>query len=192
MESISLPHRLKRAGVLLEQENGSSRLVVNSKYWSRYHASGNNHKEAFDNYRKSIFEPENWRAVAAELFADLDSYRWLLSDREPESLMALWNDLVDCVMREAYDAPKNEDAIGRVYAYSEWCLAQDTSTADDIAGEFSSCVYICFWEWLPMVPAALEDMPNWISRSEIEEFITDNPFMTDDIEKIRASYELAG
>jgi hypothetical protein len=66
---------------------------------------------------------------------------------------------------EAYKAPRNEDLISRIYAFADWCCSQPRgTTAEDDLG---SCVRVCFYEHIPQVPEALEDMPRWFSLDDV-------------------------
>lgn len=51
--------------------------------------------------------------------------------------------------------------IRRVYEYCSWCLAQPME--EDLA----RCVVDCFFELIPTLPEAGEDMPRWWSRSDV-------------------------
>ena len=65
----------------------------------------------------------------------------------------------------AYKDPRNEDLISRIYAYADWCCSQpEGSTAEDDLG---SCVCVCFYEHIPEVPEALEDMPRWFLKEDV-------------------------
>ena len=68
--------------------------------------------------------------------------------------------------REAYKSPRNEDLIRRIYAFAAWCESQPPgSTAEDDLG---TCVTVCFTEHIPTIPEALDDMPRWFTREEVE------------------------
>src|SRR5437016_3383475 len=76
----------------------------------------------------------------------------------------LWMEL-RMAFEEAYKTPRNEDLISRIFAFAHWCCAQPQgSTAEDDLG---TCVAVCFYEHIPGLPEALEDMPRWLSRSDV-------------------------
>jgi len=81
-----------------------------------------------------------------------------------DSPYSLWYELTRAFSR-AYIAPRNEDLISRIYAFSDWCLNQPEgkTAADDLA----TVVCSCFYEHIPESPEALEDMPNWFPRSDV-------------------------
>ena len=51
--------------------------------------------------------------------------------------------------------------IRRAYEYCRWCL--DQSVEEDLA----RCVVTYFFECIPTLPEAVEDMPRWWSRSDV-------------------------
>jgi hypothetical protein len=86
--------------------------------------------------------------------------------REPEewgregSPSDLWDVLWEA-FAEAHLSPRNDGLIQRVYEYCRWCLEQP---ADQ---ELVDSVVLGFFERIPTVPAAVEDMPRWWTRTEI-------------------------
>jgi hypothetical protein len=81
-----------------------------------------------------------------------------------QSPYALWFELRDA-FEEAYKDPRNEGLIARIYDYANWCCSQpEGKTAEDDLG---TCVCTCFYEHIPELPAALEDMPRWFSQSDV-------------------------
>lgn len=78
--------------------------------------------------------------------------------------MSLWGEII-FYFDEAYEEPRNEDFIYRVYAYADWCLAQDVGqTAEE---HLPTCVAICFWEHIPTFEPARNDMSRWISFEDV-------------------------
>ena len=74
----------------------------------------------------------------------------------------LWIDL--CLEFErAYQEPRNEDLITRIYAFANWCLNQD----DEGPEHLPTIVCTHFLEHIPTWPAAREDMPRWFTREEV-------------------------
>jgi hypothetical protein len=100
-----------------------------------------------------------WGREAFKKFPELiDRFDFVQSPHE------LWFELRDA-FEEAYREPRNEDLISRIYSYANWCCAQpEGKTAEDDLG---TCVCACFFEHIPELPAALEDMPRWFSRSDV-------------------------
>lgn len=81
-----------------------------------------------------------------------------------QSPYELWFELKEA-FEDAYKDPRNEDLISRIYDYAHWCGSQpEGKTAETDLG---SCVCACFYEHIPELPAALEDMPRWFSRSDV-------------------------
>lgn len=79
---------------------------------------------------------------------------------------SLWSELSDA-FEEAYDEPRNEDLIKRIYEYGDWCCTQSPGeTAEDDLG---TCVAVCFFEHIPEIPRALDDMPRWFTREDVLE-----------------------
>lgn len=77
---------------------------------------------------------------------------------------AVWHILWE-VFADAYGDPRDDDRIRRVYGYCDWCLGQPPgSSADDDLG---SCIAVCFFEMIPTLPPALEDMPRWWTRADV-------------------------
>jgi hypothetical protein len=101
-----------------------------------------------------------WRETARQMFPEL-----LEEIAEAENPWLFWFDLRDA-FRRAYDAsPRDESLIRRIYAYSDWCFdaPRGKAAADDLA----TCAALCFWEHIPMHPAARDDMPRWFTLEEI-------------------------
>ncbi len=83
---------------------------------------------------------------------------------ESDNPMQLWIEIV-LAFDEAYEEPRNENFIKRVYDFENWCLAQDKG---ETAGEhLPTCVTTAFWEHIPTNRAAREDMPRWFSLEEV-------------------------
>lgn len=81
----------------------------------------------------------------------------------PHSLWIESNWLFD----KAWEAdPPNRSLIDRIYAFSDWCVAQpEGKTAED---DLVTVVCVCFLEHIPTIPAALRDMPNRFTWDEVE------------------------
>lgn len=101
---------------------------------------------------------DDWRKEAHSRFPELED------PDKIESPYSLWLELLE-VFEEAYQPPRNEEMIKRIYAYAEWCETQPRGikAEDDLA----TCVCVCFYEHIPDNQYSLEDMPRWFSRSEV-------------------------
>jgi len=101
----------------------------------------------------------DWGKEAFQRFPELiDRFDTVQSPYE------LWFELREA-FEDAYKDPRNEDLISRIYDYANWCgLQPEGKTAETDLG---SCVCVCFYEHIPELPAALEDMPRWFARSEV-------------------------
>ena len=101
-----------------------------------------------------------WRAEAFARFPEL------VEDfgESEESPYAVWS-ILWVAFALAYQPPRNDDMIQRVYEYCHWCLGQPkgTSAEDDLG----SCICVCFFEDIPTLPEAVEDMPRWWSRADV-------------------------
>lgn len=81
-----------------------------------------------------------------------------------ESPGALWIELSDA-FRQAYKDPRNEDLISRIYAYADWCCMQPEGNTEE--SDLASSVVVGFYEDIPTIPEALEDMPRWFKLSDV-------------------------
>jgi hypothetical protein len=55
--------------------------------------------------------------------------------------------------------------VADIYAYAGWCCRQPPgTTAEDDLG---TCVATCFFEHIPTIPPALEDMPRWWTIDDV-------------------------
>jgi hypothetical protein len=100
-----------------------------------------------------------WQSMAMQLLPEMQS-----DVLRAETPMALWAELVHA-FDEAYEQPKNDDFIKRVYRYADWCLTHDVGeTAEQ---HLPTCVAICFWEHLVTNEAARKDMPRWITWDDV-------------------------
>lgn len=102
---------------------------------------------------------QEWQVKALEILPEIKE-----DILESENPMYLWIMIV-LAFDDAYEEPRNESFIKRVYDYEEWCLRQDEGeTADE---HLPTCVVTAFWEHIPTNQAAREDMPRWFSLEEI-------------------------
>ena len=88
---------------------------------------------------------------------------------EADSVMALWIELV-CVFEKAYRCdPPDEKTIAAIYSYADWCI--QAPRRPDAGHDPLSAVTVCFYEDIPTIRQARDDMPRWFKYSEI----ADNP-----------------
>lgn len=109
---------------------------------------------------------QEWQRKALELLPEMQD-----EILESENPMQLWIELSLC-FDEAYEEPKNESFIRRVYDYENWCLTQDAQTAkrdvtERAENHLPTCVAVAFWEHIPTNKAAREDMPCWFSVEDV-------------------------
>ena len=104
---------------------------------------------------------EKWLAEAVERFPEIQDD---LDFEFVDSPMSLWHEIWWAFER-AYEPPRNEDFIRRVYAFADWCSVQERG--DNAANDLLTCVAVCFYEHIPTSPAARADMPRWFERNEV-------------------------
>lgn len=102
-----------------------------------------------------------WRDEAFARFPELED-RLLLCEEGGSELSPhdVWEVLWEA-FSEAHKVPRNDGMIRRVYEYCDWCLGQPVE--EDLA----RYVIACFFEMIPTLPEAVEDMPRWWSRSDV-------------------------
>jgi hypothetical protein len=95
-----------------------------------------------------------WRQKAVELFPEL-----VTRFEDADTPYLLWFQLLDAFVRAYEQTPRDESLIRRIYQYSDWCCdqPQGETAADDLV----TCVAVCFYEEIPPIPKAREDMPRW-------------------------------
>ena len=104
---------------------------------------------------------ESWRARALELLPEVDPRCECI-----DSPMMLWIEIRSPFER-AYEEPRNEDFIRRVYEYAFWCLEHGDDSVADAREHLPTCVAVAFYEDLPTHPATRADMPRWFTRQEV-------------------------
>ncbi len=78
--------------------------------------------------------------------------------------MMLWTEIA-VAFEKAYDEPRDESLIKRVYLFSRWCLEQETD--DPAANHLPTCAIVCFYEHLPTRASMRDDMPRWFTRRDV-------------------------
>lgn len=111
----------------------------------------------------------DWREKADALFPELaEEFEWV------DSPMSLWITL-NTEFKLAYEEPRNESLIHRVYEYANWCVQQEQTEEKDATKHLLTCVVVCFWEPLPTNHNARADMPNWFTYEDI---VSDRPIFS--------------
>jgi hypothetical protein len=100
-----------------------------------------------------------WRKAAIKRLPELRK-----EIAKAENVMSLWIELT-FVFERAYQEPRNDDLISRIYSYAHWCW--DAEKNDDAGRDPSTAAYVAFLEDIPNIPAAREDMPRWFTFEEI-------------------------
>lgn len=99
-----------------------------------------------------------WQSVALKTLPEMRS-----EITRAEDPLTLWMEIV-LTFDEAYEPPKNDDFIKRVYDYADWCLDRDGG--ETAADHLPTCVTM-FWEHIPTNEAARQDMPRWLSWEQV-------------------------
>ena len=111
--------------------------------------------------RDGITFMSRWRDEAFARFPELED-RFLLCEEAGSELSPhdVWEVLWEA-FSEAHKAPRNDGMIRRVYEYCHWCVGQPVE--EDLARH----VVVCFFEMIPTLSEAVEDMPRWWSRADV-------------------------
>jgi hypothetical protein len=99
-----------------------------------------------------------WRREALQRFPEFRN-----EIERAETPYLLWFDLTAAFHR-AYDAPRNDDLIRRIYEYAEWCGKQPRGRSAQ--SDLATCVTVSFFEHIPTKAAAAVDLPQWFSKAE--------------------------
>lgn len=101
-----------------------------------------------------------WRAEAIKRLPEL---RRVVA--EADTVMALWIELRFAFER-AYDAePPDESLIARIYSFADWCI--DAPRNPDAGRDPLTSVAVAFYEDIPTIEPARDDMPRWFSYEEV-------------------------
>jgi hypothetical protein len=194
---------LQRAGVRLFWGFKKIAYVVESKYVSRFVALGQTEEEALEAYGRLIQEPNAWRSVAQEHFQGIPAFDDSDADfdefiRDSSGLecnpSTYWREVICELLRTAYEIPKEDDTIARVYAFANWCSWQDQPNERDPGRHLLTCSFISFFEYVcfDLAPGALADMPNWYEFQDIEPVLQNYPFDDADRSKVKIAYSKTG
>ena len=177
---------LNRAAVRLFWSFYDEAYISESRYVARYSAFGATAEDSLHRYGANIQEPRNWLAVAHEYLQEVAGFDVTLAeltDDEIESPGMFWDFVIKPLFIQAYEEPIRCDAIARIYAYADWCHFQDHSGLEDCY-HLPTTALTNFYEWMPTIPKALIDMPNWFTFDEIEYWLLNSPFMENSREDI--------
>jgi hypothetical protein len=101
-----------------------------------------------------------WRAEAIER---LPEFRDLIESSE--RVMALWIELLMAFESAYREEPQNESLITRIYSYARWC---EIAPRDNDPGcDPLTAVCVAFYEHIPTIKQARNDMPRWFKRAEV-------------------------
>lgn len=78
--------------------------------------------------------------------------------------MLLWTEL-HFAFERAYREPRNEDLIARIYSFADWCIRAPRN--DDASHDPPTAVMVGFYEHVPQLQAARDDMPRWFHYDEV-------------------------
>jgi hypothetical protein len=101
-----------------------------------------------------------WRAEAIQRLPEL---RRVIA--EAETVMAAWIEL-RMAFEDAYEAePPDDSLIARIYSFADWCL--DAPRNADAGRDPFTAVLVAFYEDIPTIKAARDDMPRWFTYDEV-------------------------
>ncbi len=84
-----------------------------------------------------------------------------------DSVMSLWIE-IGFAFEDAYrKEPRDEALIARIYAFADWCVRARRN--DNPPYDPLSAVATCFYEKIPTIKLAREDMPRWFTYSDVVE-----------------------
>src|ERR1035437_3033130 len=102
-----------------------------------------------------------WRETTRQMFPELD-----LAINKVADPYDLWFELRIAYKNTYTQTPKNESLIRRIYQFGHWCEIQPRGqTAED---DLFTAVCVCFYEHIPDMEPAWQDMPRWFSLHEVD------------------------
>ena len=108
----------------------------------------------------------DWRSQAQAVLPEL-AEEIAASDNS----MALWIE-IGLTFNDAYDEPRNEDLIRRVYSFATWCIEQPAweHAPDDLfQDDLFTSVIVCFYEHIPANKIARADMSRWFTEEDVRQ-----------------------
>ncbi len=100
----------------------------------------------------------NWREKASEIIPEMNIHL-----TQSGNAMSFWIE-VWIAFEEAYQFPKNEHLIHRIYHFANWCAAQEQPANIDAGNHLLTCVVVSFYEHIPSCAAARSDIPLWFKK----------------------------
>jgi hypothetical protein len=104
-----------------------------------------------------------WKSTALLMVPQLP-----LEIEEAETPYLLWFALYQA-FRDAYQEPRNDELIGQIHAYAKWCLTQPRPA--ELEDNLTTCVCLCFYQNIPLLEPARNDLPRWMTPSEFAPLI---------------------
>ncbi len=103
----------------------------------------------------------DWRSQAQEVLPELGE-----EIAEATNSIQFWIE-IGFAFDAAYNEPRNEDLIRRIYRFASWCIEQPRSkhAQDDLF----TCVVICFYQDIPANKTARADMPRWFTAEDVKQ-----------------------
>ena len=80
--------------------------------------------------------------------------------------MGLWVE-IHFAFDTAYNEPRNDDLIRRIYGFANWCMKQPRS--NNAQDDLFTCVIVCFYEDIPTNKAARTDMTRWFTLQDVRQ-----------------------
>ena len=109
---------------------------------------------------------EYWLTKAIECLPELEDL--ITEPRRITVATSLWTEIY-LKLIDAYEVvPLNEDLIGRIFDYANWCLKQPPTS--DLETDVSNAVAIAFIEDLPLDKRIIEDLHRWMSIESFKGF----------------------
>jgi hypothetical protein len=160
---------------------------MKSKYVFRQVGTGPTQLAAFEDYRRAVQQPQEWRAVAVQILPSLISE---ITEEQIQNPLQLWLKLSSDFSQAYKTDPYDYDLIERIYAFAIWCELQEHLSDVDSEYHLPTCVISCFYEDIPQSPRALRDMPRWFTPKEIDSLPREYfEFLIDDFHGFRKRCE---
>jgi hypothetical protein len=103
-----------------------------------------------------------WRAEALKRLPEL---RHTID--EAWEIMALWLQIQSAFAKAYKSDPPNDSLISRIYDFADWCL--DAPRGPDAGHDPMTSVCVAFYEDIPTIKVARDDMPRWFRYEDIVE-----------------------
>jgi hypothetical protein len=103
-----------------------------------------------------------WRAEALKRLPELKE-----AIESAHEIMAVWIDIRFAFERAYAKEPRDESLISRIYSFADWC--ENARPNPDAGRDPVTSVVVAFYEDIPTIPAARDDMPRWFSFLEVAE-----------------------